>query len=341
MIIFKGDEMNRMRFFGLLMLGLFVSVQAWGASPSWLAGESSQYPNAKYLVGRGQGSTESEAQNRARADLAAVFEVRIAVVTENATTVTQSNGRPAQASSQATQRVSAKTDKVISGMTIAEIWRDPVTKDFHVLAVLPRAQAAAGLRQELSQIDRESQQYLQTAQGEADPFLKLGGLTKVLQSVLKREGFQASLQVVDPTGRGVPAELSQADVQILISQTLQTVQITPRVMEDSAVSEFAGVLKGGLAAAGFLAAQGNQAQFELQGKLALVDLGRRGDWNWMRGTVEISLVEKATGRVRGSKTWPVKSSAQDVKTVRSRVLLEVEKLLNQQLRATLIGFAAR
>lgn len=333
--------MIRIQFFSLLIGLICISAQAWAGEPSWISGESSQYPHAQYLVGRGQGSTESEAQNRARADLAAVFEVRIAVVTENATTVTQSNGHAAQASSQATQHVSAKTDKVISGITIAEIWRDPATKDFHVLAVLARAQAAAALRQEISQIDREAQQYLQVAKAEVDPFLKLGGLTKVLQSVLKREGFQASLQVVDSSGRGLPAELSQSDVQILISENLQTVQIAPRVIEDSAVSEFAGVLKGGLASAGFLAVQGQQAQFELQGKLTLVDLGRRGDWNWMRGTVNISLVEKATGRVRGSKTWPVKSSAQDVKTVRNRVLLEVQKLLNQQLRSTLIGFAAR
>lgn len=333
--------MIRINFFSLLIGVMCISAQAWAGAPSWIGGESSQYPHAQYLVGRGQGSTESEAQNRARADLAAVFEVRIAVVTENATTVTQSNGHAAQASSQATQRVSAKTDKVISGITIAEIWRDPATKDFHVLAVLARTQAAAALRQEISQIDREAQQYLQVAKTEVDPFLKLGELTKVLQSVLKREGFQASLQVVDSSGRGLPAELSQSDVQILISENLQAVQIAPRVIEDSDVSEFAGVLKGGLAAAGFLAVQGQQAQFELQGKLTLVDLGRRGDWNWMRGTVNISLVEKATGRVRGSKTWPVKASAQDVKTVRNRVLLEVQKLLNQQLRSTLIGFAAR
>jgi hypothetical protein len=60
----------------------------------------------------------------------------------------------------------------------------------------------------------------------------------------------------------------------------------------------------------------------------------------MRGTVEVSLIEKASGRVRGSKIWPIKASAQDAKTARSRVLIEAGKLLNQELRSAIIGFAS-
>jgi hypothetical protein len=326
--------------FLFLLANLFLSSLAWGAAPAWLNGEASKYPNAQYLVGRGEGSTESEAQNRARGDLASVFEVRIAVVTQNATTVTQATGQKTQVNKQATQQVSAKTDKVISGITIAEIWRDPVTQDFHVLAVLSRAHAAASLREEVSRIDQETQQFLQAANSATDPLLKIGALTQAWQSTVKREGFQSSLQVVDPSGRGAPPEVTQASVQMMINDTLKSVRIAPVVVEDSAVAEFAGILKGGLAAAGFLATQSTEAEFTLEGKLSFNDLGRRDNWNWMRATLEISLVEKATHRVRGSKTWPVKASAQDAKTARSRALLEIEKVLNQQLRATLLGFAA-
>jgi hypothetical protein len=92
--------------------------------------------------------------------------------------------------------------------------------------------------------------------------------------------------------------------------------------------------------AGFLASGAEEADLVLVGKISLNDLGRQSNWNWVRATVEVSLVEKASGRVRGSKTWPVKASAQDAATARSRALIEVEKLFKQELRATIIGFAA-
>ncbi len=95
-----------------------------------------------------------------------------------------------------------------------------------------------------------------------------------------------------------------------------------------------------MAAAGFLAQGSDKADFVLVGKLTLDDANRQNNWYWMRGTVEVSLVEKESGRVRGSRTWPIKASARDVKTARSRVLIEAEKLLKQDLRSAIIEFAS-
>jgi hypothetical protein len=309
------------------------------ATPGWVQGESTEYPDSQYLVGRGVGATEEEAQNRARGDLATIFEVRVEVRTENTTTVAQS-GKSEQVNKFASQQVSAKTDKVISGVKIAQLWRDPATKDFHALAVLSRKQAAASLREELDKIDAEVQQQMEAAEAVADPLLKVGALSRALDVSVKRDGFQASLRVVNPSGRGIDAPIPQATVQAKIDATLKHILIVPEVEEDAGAKEFASILKGGLAAAGFLATHAGDAQFALVGKLTLNDLGRRANWNWMRATVEVSLVEKATGRVRGSQTWPMKASAQDAQTARSRALIEVEKLFKQELRQAIIGFSA-
>lgn len=329
------------KFFGwfVFALGLLSSSIALGAQPSWVTGDSAEYPNDQYLVGRGVGSTQDEASNRARGDLATIFEVRIEVVTENTTTVAQS-GKKEQVNKLATQQVSAKTDKVISGINIAKTWRDPVSQDVHALAVLPRAQAGASLREELGKLDEELQQQLQASKAADDPLLKIGALNQALQASIKRDGFQASLKIVDPSGRGVQAPVSQAAVQKQINDTLKSVRIAPEVIEDAGTQEFASILKGGLASAGFLATGPANADLMLEGKLTLTDLGLRDGWNWVRGTIEVSLVEKASRRVRGSQTWPVKASATDAKTARSRALIEVEKLFKQELRATIIGFAA-
>jgi hypothetical protein len=317
---------------------LHVSV-SFAGQPRWVSDPSIDYPAAQYLVGRGIGSTADEAQNRARGDLATIFEVRIAVVNESSISVKQS-GKNEQVDRLSTQQVSATTDKVISGINVAEVWRDPVTQDFHALATLSRSQASASLQEELTKIDDEVQQRVSSAQSSNDALLKIGALTQALEASIKRDGFQASLKVVDPSGKGVKANISQASIQTLIGNTIKSIRISPEVAEDGGAREFANILKGGLAAAGFLASNPAHADLLLVGKLTLTDLGRRENWNWMRGTVEVSLVEKSTGLVRGSKTWPVKASAQDAKTAKSRTLIEIEKLLKEELRAAVIEFAA-
>lgn len=330
----------RQRFASVLFVVLAaLSPQLFAAQPDWVGGDSAEYSSAQYLLGRGTGATEEEAQNRARGDLAAIFEVRIQVASENTISISQSD-KKSQVNKLATQRVSAKTDKVLSGVSIAKIWRDPLTKDFHALAVLSRAQAAAALREELLKIDTAVQQQFDASKAATDPLLKIAALTQALAVSIKRDGFQASLQVVNPSGTSLDAPIPQVTIQSEINDTLKRVKIAPEVASDDGVKEFAGILKGGLAAAGFLASDTGSAELVLQGRLVLVDLGRQANWNWVRASVEVSLVEKASGRVRGSKTWPAKASAQDPVTARSRALIEVEKLFKQELRTTLIGFAA-
>ena len=330
----------RHKFFGILIVlaGLLSATTVFAGQPDWVNGSSGEYPDEQYLVGRGVGSTAEEAQNRARGDLATIFEVRVQVADENTTTVAKS-GNKEQVSQLATQRVSAKTDKVISGISIAKIWRNPATMDFHALAVLSRTQAAASLREEMGKIDDEVAQQMKAAQAAQDQLLKIGSLTLALNASIKRDGFQASLKVVDPSGRGVAAPVSQASISAQIGDILKGVHITSQVAQDAGVPEFAEILKGGLAAAGFLSARAEDADLVLIGKLSLTDLGRVENWNWVRGTVEVSLIERASGRVRGSKTWPFKSSAQDAATARSRALIEMEKLLKEELRPAIIGFA--
>ena len=330
--------LNIFRFF-VLALALFSTTIALAGQPKWVSDSSLEYPNAMYLVGRGVGSTAQEAQNRARGDLASIFEVRIEVVNQNSTTVAQS-GKNEQVDRLSSQQVSAKTDKVISGINIAEGWRDPVTQDFHALAVLPRAQASASLREELTKIDEGLTQQMQAAKSTDDPLLKIGALSQALQASINREGFQATLKVIDPSGRGVQAPVSQVSVQKQIDDTLKKIRIAAHIVEDADTREFASLIKGGLAAAGFLASSKENADLLLESKLTMTDMGHIDGWNWMRATVEVSLIEKSSGRVRGSKTWPVKASAKNAKTARSRTLIEIEKLLKEELRLAVVEFAA-
>jgi len=331
-------SMTRLFVRGVALLAATGASLVLAAAPDWVNGNAKKYPNEMYLVGRGVGSTADEAGNRARGDLAAVFEVKIEVVTANATEVVKS-GSKEMVHKVASQSVSAKTDRVVSGVQIVEVWRDPATQDVHALAVLARDKAAAGLREEIAKVDEAVKLELGNAKATQDSLIKLGALQRAFDTVVNRDGFQASLKVVEPSGLGVEPPITQGQLRVQMDAVLKGIKIFPQVDEDDDAKEFAGILKGGVAAAGFLAQGIGKADLILIGKLQLVDVGVQQGWHWMRATVEVSLVEKESGRVRGAKTFPFKASAKDAKTARSRVLKEIEKAFKEELRPTIIEFA--
>ncbi|MEI7843247.1 MAG: LPP20 family lipoprotein [Gallionellaceae bacterium] len=311
---------------------------AFAVQPNWIAGDSTEFSSNQYLLGRGVGGTLEVASIRARAELASVFEVHIQVVTESDTIVSRIE-KNEQLNHVVRQQVSAKTDKVISGISIVKTWQNPLTHDFYALAVLPRAQASASLREEMAKIDVELLRQIQRASECNDQLLKLAALNQAVQMALKWDGFQATLKVVNPEGRGLQPSITQFDVQQRVRKTLNEMRIATEVVEDSGEKEFILLLQAGLASAGFLATNFDVADFVLEGKLVLLDLGQLDGWSWMRATVSVSLLEKETRRVRGSRIWSLKSSAGDAKTARARILMEIEKIFKNQLRVAIVDFS--
>jgi hypothetical protein len=97
---------------------------------------------------------------------------------------------------------------------------------------------------------------------------------------------------------------------------------------------------GALANAGFMIETGQNPDFVLQARMVLDDLGVQKGWDWQRGVLEVNLSEKATGRVRGTKRWNVKSSAPDTASAIKRALNEADAILKQELRPTLIDMVS-
>jgi hypothetical protein len=94
-----------------------------------------------------------------------------------------------------------------------------------------------------------------------------------------------------------------------------------------------------VAGAGFLIATGEKPDYILIANLAVEDLGLREGWYWQRGAMEVTLRETAADRVRGSRRWDIKVSAQDHAVSRQRVLDQSAAFLKKDMRQTIIGFA--
>ena len=327
----------------LVILVFMLTLQSGCAShppsaPDWITGDSAQHKSAQYLIGRGLAATQEEAKDRARADLAKIFQVAVTAESDDVQKFKTDPAGSGLYEGQATRHITTRTDQIVRGIQIAELWQDPATKNFHALAVLPRLQAAASLRQQIGQLDEATADHVEQSRKNSDLFLKIAAASLSVASQQEREALQKSLQVVDITGRGMESKWNSATLKNDLDGLLKRVRIASQVAAD-ATPGLAEVVDGALAKAGFMIETGQNPDFVLQARMELVDLGLKEGWYWQRGVLEISLSETATNRVRGTKRWTVKSNAPDKDSASKRALSQADTLLKQELRTAIIDMA--
>lgn len=325
-----------------LSLLLFAGCASKPAVPDWVSGTAAKYPATQYLIGRGQAASGEEARDRARADLAKIFEVNIAVESEDVQAFRSAPGDKddrGQYEARSARRITTRTDRLVEGVEIAETWQDPATGNHHALAVLPRLKASMALRQEMERLDGATRLQLERAREAQDLLLKIAAAAHALVAQSERAAHQKTLRVVDAAGRAEDSSWNLERLRADLDGLLRRVKLAARVTVDSS-NALEPVATGALAAAGFLADTGEKPEYVLETSLALDDLGLQDGWYWQRGTLELRLVESASNRVRGSKRWPIKTSALAREGAVKRALDQADAILKKELRATIIGFAA-
>ncbi len=309
--------------------------------PDWVSGNSAEFKNSRYLIGRGQASNVEDAKKRAHADLAEIFQVAISVESEDTQSYKSNSkleGGTGKLVRESSLRISTQTNQIISGILIAQIWLNTDNNTYYVLAILPRQQAEESLRQQINQLDAATFASINRTKDGADLFLKISTTSKAIELQLEREGLQRALQVVDITGKGVAPKYSSAKLKVELADLLSQLKIAVKVL-DGSVSGFEEVVSGALSKAGFLIDTGEKPDFLLKAGLKLSAIEFKDGWYWQRGNLEISVSEAASGRVRGSQRWPVKSSATDKNAAVRRALDEANTVLKKELGDAIVGMA--
>ncbi|HUL93357.1 MAG TPA: LPP20 family lipoprotein [Burkholderiales bacterium] len=304
------------------------------STPDWVNGKSAKYSDSQYLVGRGQADTQEDARNRARADLAKTLEVGVSAKSSDVTTY--SSGPAGGTESQVSRSITTRTEQIVRGIQIPETWQDPTTKSIYALAVLPRSQAAMGLRTDIDRLDAATRGYVAGARSTPDLLAQVASASRALDSQRERDAVQRTLQVIDVTGRGVEPEFNSGQLAADLDALLKRVRMKPQAPSSQ---ELERMLSAALSAAGFVPEAGAAAPYVLFGSLQLDDLGVIDGWYWMRGTLEVQLTEAASGKVRGNKRWEIKTSSPQKATAQRRTLDEADATLKRELRPTILGFA--
>lgn len=308
-------------------------------TPDWVSGKSAEYPDTRYLVGHGQADNPEDARNRARADLAKIFETAVSVETSDVTSFTTApEAGKGQTESQVTRNIVTRTEQIVRGIQIAELWRHPQTRTQHALAVLPRLQAAMGLRQEIEKLDAATRSYVQQARNAPDLLQQVAAAGHALETQIERDASQQTLRVIDVTGHGVEPEFNSGKLAVDLDALLKRVRMKPQIAPGTQPA-LEGLLSGALSAAGFVPDAGANAPYLLVGSMQLDDLGQVEGWYWVRGTLEVQLAETASGKVRGTQRWEIKTSSRDQATAQRRALDQADSILKKELKPAILKFA--
>jgi len=308
--------------------------------PDWVNGNSDKYPPTKYLLGKGEDRYQAVARDRARADLAKIFQVRIQEQSEDsskASRQTQGDKTNLKLETSTSRNISTRTDQIISGIEIAETWQDKNSKQFHVLAVLERMKAGNNLRDSINQLDDVTAEAIRRARQSNNLLYKIGLANRTLQAQLEREIYNTQLKIVDYSGRGLRSPYNIANLASDRDALLKRMQIRTQVSADP-LGGVADILNASVSEAGFSPASDDKAGYTLDARLVLNETHDAQGWYWQRGTLEITLTETENNQALGSKRWNIKESSQNQAVSKKRVLDKIEKILKAELRQAIIDF---
>ncbi len=326
----------------ILFLFLFVISSGSLAAepkPDWVKGDASVYPNNQYMSATGSASNEELAKNRALANLSKIFETHIKVLSINRsdTQVTEKNDEEnISKKNSLSQKIELRTDKIISGAQIAEVWEDETLFTYHALAILDRTQAGNNIKDELQRIDRDTQIQIERSKKEKDVLLSLSALNKAVVLQFERQTLHKALKVIDVRGKGEPPKWSLAELQGQLEKQYLSLSIGTAVDADP-VGGLDQLLKSAMGNAGFSVGD-ESSQFTLVANLDVQDLGFRQGWYWLRGKLSVKMIE-SNGRIRGRVQWPIKVSALKHGDAESRLMTQVSKKLDAEIKSTIFKFS--
>jgi hypothetical protein len=322
-------------------MSLFTACSTSGSKqPDWINAGSDKYPANAYLLGRGQSDNRALAQDRARADLSKIFQLRVieesedVVKFESQSLAGQEAGRT---TASASRYITTQTDQIVEGIRIAELWQDPANKQFHALALLDRNQAANDLRQAIQNQDTATEHEITFARQHDNLFSQIGHASQAVAIQANRYENQRMLKIIDPTGMGIPPVYNLASLNADRDSLLQRVHIELRLLNDP-IGGVEPILQGALVKAGFQHDTRNQANYRLEADLQLDRFSDTKGWYWYRGSLQINLLSRTEDQSQGSHRWDIKVAAQNPGTAAQRARDAIDKILNAELRDVIISF---
>lgn len=315
--------------FFLLNLFIVLESHAVESRPSWVEGQSLQYPEKNYLTALGSGDGRRSAEKNAYAALRQVF------------LQPESRRQKEKVAGKVVLRQGAARQNkfLFEQFKISEYWLDPLSQVHYALAVLNRTKAQTAFRRKLLALEGEIKIGSERARGAKYPLIAVKALHQALRASRQADEYQDELRVIAPNDAS-PLEESvmSADLQNKLDDLLRRYFQVEIALEGPHAAEVETTILERLNQMGLIS--GPEASLFVTGAIRFEKTGPKSPvWHFMRWSTRITLREKGSAQVFGSirntgregKLTPEEAEQASLAALQSEVNKTIEKRMFQYL----------
>ncbi|KPJ78807.1 MAG: hypothetical protein AMJ54_01600 [Deltaproteobacteria bacterium SG8_13] len=318
-----------------------------GGTPAWIDGQSRQFPPGRYLTGVGYGNERPAAEDKARAEIAKIFTSHIDSSNRTYQEIFESRtgGKSRSAESINFEEITrVSTQKVLSGVRIGRVYRDPsASPEYYALAVLDRIQAAEILRSRIVELDRQIEQLLSDSRNQTDKLTRIKLMRSCIEQHALRQAYNAELRIVERSGRGIPPPVNIAEIKTQFAGALLKDFLIALSVQGSRADEVRRALVEALNSKGFsVSEQISSASVLARGRVEIKPIPQSdADWKFVRWSAYFDLVDQNGGAVFGSVHKSGKSGHLTTAQAEDRAVRSIRQSLAAEISEDLSNYILR
>ena len=304
--------------------------------PDWVDGQSMEYPNDQFIVGVGVADDRASAEDRARAEIAKVFEANVSV--DERLSASESNNQFSQSIAQDVKTVSSKA---LEGVQLPEHWQDGATRVYYALAVLDRAKARAAVADKLGAIDKQAQQWKDQLDSGAEKLARAKAGMKLLTLLKARAELNSQMRVIEPSGKGLDSPIDESKARPEAAKAVAALDVSVQ-LDGPGSDEVETALIKSLGAFGLQSRVGSPSKendIGVSGKIETKALKGDGTaWKWARSTATVSLRDAHTGKIFSQFDASDREASADYEEAARRSRVELAKRVADQASAAVTDY---
>ncbi len=301
--------------------------------PAWSLGQSAQHPAETHFVGVGIDKNRNGAEDRARAQIAKIFEVQVQAVDRSSESFwLERLGRSdsSQYQQSASTQLTTRTDRRLSGIRIAETWFDERTKDYYILAVLDRLHLSRSLKGQIDELDGQISARVEQAQSQKAAIRSLSNYVTALADLRSRASFAADLAVVSPSGFVLPAPHLASEIAGRIDRLASSLSIGVE-LEGDTQDIVRGAMVRALSNHSLFINGAAGADILLKGRVQTDEYRAQDPWHWSHASAQVEFFS-----AEGAHLDSVRKTVREGSRVKSRADTLAREKLGEQLAASLV-----
>lgn len=327
--------------------GVLLGCAGHRAQPDWIDGNSRDYPADQYLLGVGQADLRPAAEERAYGAVSRIFKAKIEAESKDweSFLLLEAKGQASTEHRMTLDQVTrVSTDKVLEHVRILDAWLDPATRQHHVLAGMPRAQAGTALTERLAELDRTIEADLSESRQTTETLTAIRSQRRAIKNLVLREAYNTDLRVIRASGEGTPsryrvAELTGALEQFMAAHLSVGVAVEGDQAEPVRRAVIEGLIREGLPVTAGPADAGKSLTLLVKGTVRLLDVSVPDPrFRYVRWCSDFVILEPGTQRVVGAVSRGGREGHLTQGEAAAKAIRVMQQEVSSELAKTLAGY---